>query len=230
MDKCGSTSVWLLTECSDLFKLQCVFVYVCMHPMNKKENPSIKRVWHVFFLCVLSAVSDLFLPHQIFSVKTDIWNWEIHSTAPRCTLKRSAFTKGDCATSRVRRKTEFLLNRLVGCAIDACFVLTWFGRSLPRCCAELSCCLLCWSVLLDAVISSVHGQITVCSILSGGGLQDGEMAGGGDRGRDGGGLICCYIRKITFLLMYPSGRLLYLVVCPVFLFVYKPHEILVDIH
>lgn len=27
---------------------------------------------------------------------------------------------------------------------------------------------------VDAVISSVHGQITVCSILSGGGLQDGE--------------------------------------------------------
>lgn len=33
----------------------------------------------------------------------------------------------------------------------------------------------------------MHGQITVCSILSGGGLQDGEMAGGGDGGRDGGG-------------------------------------------
>lgn len=33
----------------------------------------------------------------------------------------------------------------------------------------------------------MHGQITVCSILSGGGLQDGEMAGGGERGRDGGG-------------------------------------------
>lgn len=78
----------------------------------------------------------------------------------------------------------------------------------------------------------MHGQITVCFILSGGGLQDGEMAGGGERGRDGGGsaLICCYIRKITFLLMYPSGRLLYLVVCPACLFVfkdtlYKPYEI-----
>lgn len=61
---------------------------------------------------------------------------------------------------------------------------------------------------VDAVISSVHGQITVCSILSGGGLQDGEREGGS-------ALICCYIRKITFLLMYPSGHLLYLVVCPV---------------
>lgn len=30
---------------------------------------------------------------------------------------------------------------------------------------------------VDAVISSVHGQITVCSILSGGGLQDGEREG-----------------------------------------------------
>lgn len=112
-------------------KIQASKESLCVHTCSHTE--------HVFFLCVLSAVSDLFLPHQIFSVKTDIWNWEIHSTAPRCTLKRSAFTKGDCATSRVRRKTEFLLNRLVGCAIDACFVLTWFGRSLPRCCAELSC-------------------------------------------------------------------------------------------
>lgn len=71
-----------------------------------------------------------------------------------------------------------LVNSLVGCTIDSCFVLTLCGRSLPLCGAELSC-----SLLLDAVISSVHGQITVCSILSGGGLQDGEMAGGGERGQ-----------------------------------------------
>lgn len=34
------------------------------------------------------------------------------------------------------------------------------------------------------------------------GLQDGEMAGGGEKGRDGGGsaLICCCIRKITFFI------------------------------
>lgn len=49
-----------------------------------------------------------------------------------------------------------------------------------------------------------------------------------EEGTEGGmeeALICCYIRQITFLLMYPSGRLLYLVVCPVYLFVYKPYEI-----
>lgn len=84
-------------------------------------------------------------------------------------------------------------------------LLLWFGRLFPLtlslfaalCCAELSCSLQCWTVLLDAVISSVHGQITVCSILSGGGLHDGEMAGGGARGREGerergrdGGRLC----------------------------------------
>lgn len=59
------------------------------------------------------------------------------------------------------------------------------GLSLPsrslRCCAQLSASLRCRTVLLDAVISSVHGQITVCSILSAGGLRDGGMSGGGER-------------------------------------------------
>lgn len=47
------------------------------------------------------------------------------------------------------------------------------------CYAEASCSLLCSTVLLDAVISSAHGQITVCSILSRGGPRDGGMTGGG---------------------------------------------------
>lgn len=69
-------------------------------------------------------------------------------------------------------------------------------------------------------------------LVAAAGWRDGRRRGERERGRDEGGsaLICCYIRKITFLLMYPSGRLLYLVVCSVDLFVfedilYKPSEI-----
>lgn len=207
----------------------CLCLSVCILWTKKKEKKrksSIKRFtmcahtltyWTcVTPLCPVCSVWSVFTTSDLFCKK---WHLELRDSqcCTRCTLKRSAFTEGDCAASwhASSEKKGGVLSEPFGWRCS-CSVLTRFGRSLPCCRAELSCSLLRWSVVLDAVISSVHGQITVCSILSGGGLQDGEMAGGGDRGRDGGGVICCYIRKITFLLMYPSGRLLYLVVCPAF--------------
>lgn len=54
--------------------------------------------------------------------------------------------------------------------VDSCFVSSRRGPSPELLSSVLNCS-------VDAVISSVHGQITVCSILSGGGLQDGEREG-----------------------------------------------------
>lgn len=87
-------------------------------------------------------------------------------------MRRSASAREE----RERVSSEhfgWLYNRFLLC-VD----LVWAITVSVLCCAELSC-----SLLLDAVISSVHGQITVCSILSGGGLQDGGTAGGGEGGR-----------------------------------------------
>lgn len=171
-------------------------------------------VWSVF------TTSDLFCKNWHFGIERFTAPHSVALWKGQLSLKKSVRPADTLRVRETReREREFLLNTLVGCTIDSCFVLTWFGRSLSLGCAELCC-----SLLLDAVISSVHGQITVCSILSGGGLQDGGTAGGVEGGREEA-LIRCYIRKITFLLMYPSGRLLYLVVFPVFLFVCKPHEI-----
>lgn len=62
---------------------------------------------------------------------------------------------------------------------------------------------------MPRLLSAPYCVVVVC------GMREREV-----RGRDGGGaaLICCSIRKITFLLMSPSGRLLYLVVCAGYLF------------
>lgn len=144
----------------NVFKLQCVFVFVCMYPVDKKkkENPASKdspcahtcsHTEHVLFLCVLSAASDLFLPHQIFSEKSDIWNWEIHSAAPVALWKGQLSLKETVRpveTLRVRGKTVFCPNRSVGGAPALCWlgsvdhflvaVLNWAALF----CAEV----LCW--------------------------------------------------------------------------------------
>lgn len=78
---------------------------------NNQENPSVNRVTasvrtdshpgHVLFLHFLSALSDLFLPpSDLFYKKVTFWNREIHNTALRRAVKRSAFTEKECATSR----------------------------------------------------------------------------------------------------------------------------------
>lgn len=104
------------------------------------------------------------------------------STTPHCTLlhpEKVSFhwrsVRGQpslCKCEREREGKEVSSERLD--------LFSWVGYTI-RCRS-----LLCSTVLLDAVISSVHGQITVCSILSGGELQDGEMAGGGECGREEG--------------------------------------------
>ncbi len=52
---------------------------------GKSKDTRLSRSVGVLFLpCVPSALFDLFLPHQIFSVKSDIWNREIHGAALSC--------------------------------------------------------------------------------------------------------------------------------------------------
>ena len=155
---------------------------ISVHPLKTGKTPA-SRDWlcgsrhaHILNMCC-SCTSCLrcFYHIRSFPLKSHIWNREIHSTALRKGHHAPKERTPPAGPLRMRGGTqekEFLQNCWVGCTIDPCFVLTWCGRSLLLCFAELSCSLLCWSVLLDAVISSVHGQITVCSILSGGGLQD----------------------------------------------------------
>lgn len=227
-------------------------MYVCVHPW-KKENPRTKvtlcmcscshTVRELFLLCVPSVLPDLFLPHQIFSVKSDIWDRENHNTAMHSVaLWKGQLSLTECVrpadTLRERRERGFFWTigpARFGCiyTVDSWFVLTWFGQSLvilPLCCSVL-----CWTELLSSVLNC---SAACCNLFSAwpdycllhivwwpaAGWRDGRRRGEREGGMEEA-LICCYIRKITFLLMYPSGRVLYLVVCPVYLFVRKPYEI-----
>lgn len=82
------------------------------------------------------------------------------------------------------------------------------AQRLVLCSSWRSCSLLCSTVLLDVVISSAHGQITVCSIMC-----RGEPGIEGWKRRERTDLPLH--KEDYLLLMYPSGLLIYLDVCPV---------------
>lgn len=145
-------------------------------------------MWLLLLLVYVSL--DLFLLHQIFSAKV---TFEIkRSTALRCTLKRSAITEGVCASGRhsasASGKREVFLWTVGPVHFGCRLLLCWpgfddglsFSHSSALCCSGLS---LCWTVLPDAVISSVHAPITVCSILCGGSLRDEREGSEGERWR-----------------------------------------------
>lgn len=130
-------------------------MYICVHPKKKA-----RKIQHVLFLlCVPSVSSDLFLPHQIFSVKSDIWNREIHSTALHSALWKGQLSLKECVrpadAPRVPERRERGLFWTVGPAQRGwiyhrfllCLDLVWIWDSSSTlcsalCCAELSCSLL----------------------------------------------------------------------------------------
>lgn len=149
------------------------------------------HIKHMLFLHILSTLSDVFLAHQIFSVKSDIWNREIRSTALGCTLKRSAFTEEDGATSQhaasageEERVNGFSwtvwLNVKINLGGDSVLtvtltVLNWASLFFAEVLCSMLRSLQCNARLLSA---------TYCLVA---GCRVGEMAGGGESGRDGGG-------------------------------------------
>lgn len=150
-----------------MLKPECSCMWI-----HDKRNQSAKRYLLSWFPCVdcllfvCFVLSDLSLLCQIFSVKSDIWNREIHSAALHS--EKVSFHWSSVYDWPVLWKceTRFLLNIW----IDSLYIPALCGSGLADLSLSLCLCcsLLCWTVLLDAVISSVHGQITVCSILSGG--------------------------------------------------------------
>lgn len=156
------------------------------------------------------VLSDLSLPHQVFIAKTDIWNGEIHTAAwfhsEKVSEEGSAAGPGEGGGGTTHLGLE--IDPAHPPPLRAAWARPVASSRPGRAALRPS----------SAVISSTRGQITACSILSGGGCRTGEVAGGGASGRTEEAPLCRYVSTITFLFIYPA---LDLPVCTVFCLLWR---------
>lgn len=168
-------------------------------------------------MCQFLHVSRPTEPDHIFSVKIDIWN---RDGLQRTVMHSVASWKGqlalkDCVLPAIARRVTEKQEASAACFVSFLLrALCCFGRS-PGVSVSL------WEKQplnpTEPLSSLPNGSARCYNLFSAWPdyclLHIVWWPASGSTGEGDSALICCYIRKITFLLMYPSGHELCLVVC-----------------